>query len=80
MMPGAHVVIFLTALILNWLYVDEGIGALAVDVMAYEVDEEMVDEVEGDEAGEEVKMTAIRPGSAETSMDGEVRSTCRSAC
>lgn len=79
MLPGAHVVIFLTALIENWLYVDEGIGALAVDVMAYEVDEEMVDEVEGDEAGEEFKMTPIRPGSAGT-VDGEVWPTCRSAC
>jgi hypothetical protein len=54
MTPGVHVVIFLTVLIENWLDVDEGVRALAVDVMAWEeVDDDEVGEVVGDEAGEE---------------------------
>jgi hypothetical protein len=54
MTPGVHVVIFLTVLIENWLDVDEGVRALAVDVMAWEeVDEDEVGEVVGDEASEE---------------------------
>lgn len=54
MTPGVHVVIFLTVLIENWLDVDEGVRALAVDVMAWEeADDDEVGEVVGDEAGEE---------------------------
>jgi hypothetical protein len=54
MTPGVHVVIFLTVLIENWLDVDEGVRAPAVDVMAWEeVDDDEVGEVVGDEAGEE---------------------------
>lgn len=75
MMPGAHVVIFLIALIENWLFVDDGVSALAVDVMTCEeVDEDVVDE----EVGEEVKMTPIKLGSG--GIGGEAWPTCRSAC
>lgn len=65
MTPGAHVVIFLTALIENWLGVGEGVSALAVDVMTCEeVDEDKVDEIVGGEAGEEfIKTPPMRPGS-----------------
>jgi hypothetical protein len=63
MMPGAHVVIFLTVLIENWPYVDEGVAALAVDVMTCdELSEDEVDGVVPDEAGEEAETMPIKPG------------------
>lgn len=78
-MPEAHVVIFLTALIESWLCVDEGVVALAVDVMTYdEVGEDELDEAALDETGEEGEMAYIRPGSG--GIGGGVWPTCRSAC
>jgi hypothetical protein len=79
MIPEAHVVIFLTALIESWLCVDEGVVALAVDVM---MDDEVVgdelDEAALDETGDEIETAYIRPGSG--GIGGGVWPTCRSAC